>query len=182
MDYGKNWLVNTEYTIDWFFEIPWFSLATMHPYTFESITIDIWKSTSFWELCENGSADTGFLPWLSNFFYCSIDLLLVWVRNIDTAYSGLREFFNALGNIWNVTEKKELFETFNFNFQLIPSVNATETYEYSVENDPLAIISQWTFENIPLLNNIYNLVKYTILFWVFAMLMIYFFKPENKNG
>ena len=134
---------------------------------------------TMWDKCNSDeNTEWWVLPWLSQFFYCSISLVQTWISNISTAYDWLKWFFITLWNIWNNVEPKQLFEAFNFEF--IPSANA-ETYVYDEAEDPLKIISTWSFENMPLLNNIYNLVKYSILFGIFVYAMLLIFKPK-ENG
>ena len=171
--------VNMEYLFQWNTYYPYWTWYVDY-YVWEpelSYTpIDIWLKCNSWT-----NTETWIIPWLSQFFYCTVEIVSTWIWNIDRAYEKIKEFFTALWNIWNTTESKQLFEAFNFDFEFIPSANA-ETYVYTWSQDPLKIISWWSFENIPLLNNIYNLVKYFILFGIFVYLMFLIFKPKNTNG
>ena len=141
-----------------------------------------YEPISLHDKCNNPETDTGVIPGVSNFFWCSVSLVAKWVENIDEAYDSIKTLFQTIWNIWNTQQTKQLFEAFNFDWELIPSANAsTWTYVYNVEQDPLAIIWQWSFEDIPLLNNVYNLIKYVILSIVVFWLLVYFFKPREDG-
>jgi hypothetical protein len=130
--------------------------------------------------CDADSDDTWIIPWLSQFFWCSVSVMVTWLDNINTAYQWLRELIYSIWNFWNIETTKNIYEAF-INFDFFPTAYATETYVYNESQDPLKIISNWSFEDIPLLNNIYNLLKYTIILVIFLIGWSLIFK-SRENG
>ena len=171
---NENFQPDNDYIIFSQLSVPWMPDLDLPIYKFHSVSI----SWLFWE-CNSNSSDTLYISWISNFFACSSQVISKWLDNISSALSSIKFFFEALGSIWNTSVHKTLDQAFNFDFIL--SANATETYVYQESQDPLHIISSWSFDDIPLLKNSYNLVKYILLFWIMITLILYFFKPK-ENG
>lgn len=129
-----------------------------------------------YQSCNDWNQDDWFLPWVSNFFLCASESVGWFFSSMRSFVGDVTWLFRAIWNLWNTDERKTLDQAFNW---LIPSANA-QTYVYNENQDVLKIVWSWTFEDMPILNNIYNLIKFAImgyiLFWIFVFLF------PNKNN
>ena len=183
VDIWRYWKDNTDYTIfssinilerenSWLPSISWLS----HSFNLSNISIVDFSSNS----CSVDNTNSWFLPWVSNFFWMLSCYFSKFIDNVSSAYDSIKSLFNSIWELWNTTERKRLDEAFNFDFSIIPSASA-QTYEYQADEDVLKIISQGSFENIPLLNNIYNLIKYFLMLLLFLGFLFIFFKPKTNE-
>lgn len=128
------------------------------------------------QTCWWDSADSGFLPWVSTFFSCATELVSSFFGTIWDFISWITDFFSALSQFWNTNEFKNLHEA--FNIFSIPWANAATLPWW--QEDVMAIVSQWSFENIPLLNNLYNLVR-TVIVLIFIIWALYYLIPHKDE-
>lgn len=173
--------VRPVYTYNWQSVYPFWASYNSYIISLPEITATpddlVWWDES---VCWGDSADSWFLPWVSNFFSCLWSFITGLLSSIGDAFTSIKSLFDVFWDIGNTTESKTLNQAF-LNF-LFPSANATQTYEYNSNQDPLAIISQWSFEDIPLLNNIYNFIKWTIIFLILLFIFDYYFNKNKQNG
>lgn len=153
---------------------PFWTWFIVYPITLPQIPPELYEPVDW--MCWLEVDEDALFPWISNFFACTTEKLWEFFVSVWKVFTSIKSFFDVISSIWDV-EPDVFWQPEAFFEFLLPTVHAAtgETYVYTGAYDPLVTISQWSFEDIPLLDDSYNFLKYLLLFAVFAMWMFYIF-------
>ena len=91
------------------------------------------------------------------------------INGFKWVYNWFLKFINAFSNFTDVEHKD--FTSFFFN----------SAYADNSESQIINIMTSWSFESNPLLNNIFNFVKWFLVFTAFLSVYFMFFNPNNNK-
>jgi len=148
------WNTNSSGSVAWSWSVEYLQNEMVHIWFWENSCVGSDYEWYFWGFYKFGC-------YIKNFFNSVINGFK-WV------YNWFLDFINAFWSFTDVEHKN--FTSFFFN----------SAYADNSESQIINIMTSWSFEDNSLLNNIFNFIKWFLVFTAFLSVYFMFFNPNSK--